>query len=95
MEKASVKRSRRPAPIARAVVADLDLAKLGDGQVAYIRIMSSDEAQRMFPSISGLPDGASIFALHGADGTPIAPTDSWQSAVGHAMGDKLTVASIN
>jgi hypothetical protein len=96
MEKTSVKRSRRrlsgePGPMLRA----LDLAKLGDGQVAYIRMMSSDEAQRMFPTVSGLPDGSNIFALHSADGTPLALTDSRQAAVGHALGDRLRVASIH
>jgi hypothetical protein len=96
MEKTSARRSRRrlsgeAGPMLRA----LDLAKLGDGQVAYIRMMSSDEAQRMFPTVSGLPDGSNIFALHSADGTPLALTDSRQAAVGHALGDRLQVASIH
>ena len=97
MEKNSVKRSRRrPSKESAAhILSGLDLAKLGDGEVAYIRMMTSDEAQRMFPTISGLPDGSNIFALHSADGTPLALTDSHQAAVGHAMGDRLVVASIH
>jgi hypothetical protein len=96
MEKTTAKRSRRassagPGPVLHA----LDLAKLGDGKVAYIRMMSSEEAQRMFPTISGLPDDSNIFALHSADGTPLALTDSRQAAVGHAMSDRLEVASIH
>ena len=97
MEKNSVKRSRkRSSKVSPAhILSGLDLAKLGDGEVAYIRVMTSDEAQKMFPTISGLPDGSNIFALHSADGTPLALTDSRQAAVGHAMGDRLVVASIH
>lgn len=96
MEKNSVKRGRRKAkPDPRHILSGLDLAKMGDGEVAYIRMMSSDEAQKMFPTITGLPDGINIFALHSADGTPIALTDSKQAALGHALGDRLVVASIH
>ena len=97
MDKNTAKRSRRrPSKVSpEHILSGLDLAKLGDGQVAYIRVMSSDEAQRMFPTITGLPDGSNIFALHSADGTPLALTDSRQAAVGHAMGDRLVVASIH
>ena len=96
MEKTSVKRTRRrSAKIAEHILAGLDLAKLGDGKVAYIRMMTSDEAHRLFPTVSGLPDGTNIFALHSADGTPLALTDSHQAAIGHALGDRLEVASIH
>ena len=96
MEKTSLKRGRRrPSKMAEHVLSGFDLAKLGDGKVAYIRMMSSAEAQRMFPTVTGLPDGSNIFALHSADGTPLALTDSRQAAMGHAMGDRLEVASIH
>jgi hypothetical protein len=97
MESNSVKRGRRRSSKMSGahLLNGLDLAKLGDGEVAYIRMMTSDEAQRMFPTITGLPDGSNIFALHSADGTPLALTDSRQAAMGHAMGDRLVVASIH
>jgi hypothetical protein len=96
MEKTTAKRSRRStAGVPGPVLSGVDLAKLGDGKVAYIRMMSPDEAHRMFPTVSGLPDDTSIFALHSADGTPLALTDSRQAAVGHAMSDRLEVASIH
>ena len=72
-----------------------DLAKLGGGKVAYIKMLSSDEANRMYPAVKGLPKGISLFALHAADGTPLALTDSRQAAIGHAMGDKLHVESLH
>ena len=72
-----------------------ELAKLGGGKIAYIKMMTSDEAKEMFPAIEGLPTGISLFALHAADGTPLALTDSHQAAVGHAMGDELEIASVH
>jgi len=72
-----------------------DLAKLGGGKVAYIRMMTSDEAREMFPAIEGLPAGINLFALHAADGTPLALTDSHQAAVGHALEDELEIASVH
>lgn len=72
-----------------------DLAKLGGGKVAYIKVMTTDEAKEAFPSVEGLPTGISLYALHAADGTPLALTDSRQAAVGHAMGDELEIASLH
>lgn len=78
-----------------ALISELELARLGDGQVAYIKSMTSAEARRMFPSVKGLPRGIDLFALHAADGTPIALTDSHQAAVGHAMDGELEIASLH
>jgi hypothetical protein len=57
--------------------------------------MSSAEARRLYPAVEGLPGGIHVYALHAADGTPIALTDSRQAAIGHALGDKLEVASLH
>lgn len=73
----------------------IELAKLGGGKLAYIKMLSSDEANKIYPAVKGLPTGISLFALHAADGTPLALTDSRQAAIGHAMGDKLHVASVH
>jgi hypothetical protein len=72
-----------------------DLAQLGGGKVAYIKMMTHDEAREMFPAVEGLPQGIDLFALHAADGTPLVLTDSRQAAIGHAMGDELEIASIH
>ncbi len=77
------------------LMSENDFAKLGDGHVAYIRTMTSEEARRMFPAVEGLPQGINLFALHAADGTPLALTDTRSAAVGHAMGDELEIASIH
>lgn len=77
------------------IMSDLELANLGDGEVAYIKVLTSSEARQMFPAIEGLPKDINLFSLHGADGTPIALTDTIQAAVGHAMEDELAIASLH
>jgi hypothetical protein len=72
-----------------------DLAKLGGGKVAYIKVMSHDEAKALVPAVEGLPDGIDLFSLHAADGTPLVLTDSRQAAIGHALGDELEIASVH
>jgi hypothetical protein len=72
-----------------------ELAQLGGGKIAYIKVMTADEAKQMFPAIEGIPPGIDLFALHAADGTPLALTDSRQAALGHAMGDELEIASLH
>jgi hypothetical protein len=87
----TITRNRR----VKSLITELELARLGDGQVAYIKSMTSAQARRMFPSIKGLPRGIDLFALHAADGTPIALTDSRQAAVGHAIEGELEIASVH
>lgn len=88
------RRSRAKAAVAPAITA-AELLKLGGGHIAYIRTMTSDQAKAMFPAVEGLPQGINLYALHAADGTPIALTDSMQAAVGHAMGDDLEIATLH
>lgn len=97
MEESSKSRTRRRSskPMAAPMMSDVDLARLGDGVVAYIRTMSSEEAKERFPSIDNLPRGLTLYALHAADGTPIALTDTRQAAMSHAMGDDLEIATVH
>lgn len=87
--------SRKSRNKAVPFISEVDLARLGDGQIAYIRSMTSDEARALFPSIEGLPSAGSLFALNAADGTPLMLTDSRQAALGHALEDELEVASLH
>lgn len=45
--------------------------------------------------LSGLPKGVMCFMLHAADGAPIAITDTRQGAMGHAIGDELTIEELH
>lgn len=85
----------RAAASRKPIMSDRELAALGGGRVAYIKQLSSEEAVKLYPSASDLPPGVRLFALHAADGSPIALTDTRQAAVGHAMGDELEIASVH
>ena len=74
---------------------ELELARLGGGEVAYIKTLSSADAKRMFPMIEGLPKGINLFSLHAADGTPIVLTDTLQAAIGHAEEGDLAIAAVH
>jgi len=78
-----------------ALISKEELAELGDGEVAYIREMTADEATEAFPTLEGLPDGINLFALHAADGRPIALTDDRNAAIEHAIGDELEIATVH
>ena len=99
MNENTTKRTRSRAAADRAVapptMSQIELARLGGGHVAYIKILSSDDAKRLFPAVEGVPPGISLFALHAADGTPIALTDSRQAAMSHAMDGDLMIASLH
>ncbi|WP_333793069.1 DUF1150 domain-containing protein [Hyphomicrobium sp.] len=95
MKENTTKRRPKAQSAVAPVMSDIELARLGGGQVAYIKTMSSDEALRMFPAIEDLPRGINLFALHAADGTPIALTDTRQAALSHAMDGELEIASLH
>lgn len=95
-ESSKSKSPRRSKPrVVPSLMSDAELAKLGGGRIAYIRVLSSDQAKRMYPAVEGVPEGISLYALQAADGTPIALTDTLQAAIGHAMGDELEIASVH
>lgn len=77
------------------VMSEIELAQLGGGQVGYIKSLSLDQARTLFPSVEGLPAGIRLFALHAADGTPLALTDSRQAALSHALDGELSIASVH
>ena len=90
--KISRKTPKRVPPANSLAMSQEQLAKLGGGKLAYIKVMTADQAKKAFPAVEGIPAGINLYALHAADGTPIALTDSRQSALGHAMGDELEIA---
>lgn len=79
----------------RVIMSAAELAQLGGGILAYIKVMTHDQAKAMFPGIEELPTGINLYALHAADGTPLALTDSRSGAIGQAMGNELAIASLH
>ena len=95
MEQSRKRVRRKAANLVAPPMSEVELARLGGGHVAYIRVMTTDQARAMFPSIDGLPNGIHLFALHAADGTPIALTDTMQAAIGHAEEGELLIAPLH
>ena len=72
-----------------------DLAHLGAGEVGYIRKMRSDEVSRCFPEAPDMDPGLDLWALFGADGTPILLTDNRSSTFYKAAEDELRTVSLH
>jgi hypothetical protein len=71
------------------------LAHLGDGQIAYIKAIRSEDVSAMFPQAPEIAPGLLLFALHAADGTPIMVTDSREAAVANALSHELQTLSVH
>lgn len=72
-----------------------EFAHLGAGKVGYIRKIRADEVSRVFPEAPDLNPGLDLWALFGADGTPILLTDNRSSTFFKAAEDDLTTVSLH
>ena len=71
------------------------LAHLGDGEIAYIKPISSEQVAALFPQAPKIAPGVQLFALHAADGTPIMLTDTREAAVANAWSHELETVSVH
>jgi hypothetical protein len=72
-----------------------DLAVLGEGHVAYVKPIRSDEVRQLFPQAPELAPGLELFALLSASGAPIMLTDSRDAAVANAWAHDLQTVSLH
>jgi hypothetical protein len=72
-----------------------EFAHLGDGALAYVKAIDSEDVARIFPQAPPLRPGIKLFALLGADGTPILLTDSKDAALANAMENELQTVSLH
>ncbi|GJE16213.1 BQ00720 family protein [Methylobacterium marchantiae] len=72
-----------------------DLAALGEGHIAYVRPIRSDEVKRLFPQAPDLTPGMDLFALLSASGSPILLADSRDVIVANAMANDLFAVSLH
>ncbi len=70
-------------------------ANLGDGAIAYVREMRSEDVSRLFPQAPKIEPGLQLFALLSADGTPIVLTDTRDAAVANAWQNDLQTVSVH
>jgi len=72
-----------------------EFANLGEGEFAYITEISSEEAGRVFSALEDIPANIVLFALHSADGTPLALTDTLSAAQAQAFEEDLEIATVH
>ena len=72
-----------------------EFAHLGQGAIAYVKPIRSDEVPRLFPQAPTIQPGLDLFMLLGADGIPIMLTDSKDAAVANAWENKLQTVSVH
>lgn len=72
-----------------------ELAHLGEGVVAYLRQMDSDDLRGKFPEMPEIASGLKLWAVFAADGRPILLTDQRETALAGAMQNDLTPVAIH
>lgn len=70
-------------------------ARLGGGEIAYVKPMTSDAFGAAFPDVADLAPGMSLWALLNADGTPIMVADTRDAAVQNAWENNLQTVSLH
>jgi hypothetical protein len=82
-----------------ATISPEAFAHLGDGQIAYVKPIRSEQVAALFPQaapqMAEIAPGMQLFALHAADGTPIMLTDSREAAVANAWSHELETVSVH
>lgn len=71
------------------------LARLGGGQVAYMRSLKSEEVSELFPQAPHIAPGTKLWALLAADGTPIVLADDPQVVIANAHQHELSLVSVH
>lgn len=75
-------------------LSDFEFARLGGGQVAYIREINHEKAAVLLGEAS-MPSGTRLFCLYAADGTPMAISGSREAAVANAFQHELEPVTVH
>lgn len=78
-----------------AILSPEAFAHLGDGRIAYVKTIRSEDLKNLFPQAPQLAPGMQLFALHSADGTPIMVTDTREAAIASAFTHELETVSVH
>jgi hypothetical protein len=72
-----------------------EFAHLGQGAIAYVKPIKSDDVLKLFPQAPTIQPGLDLYMLAGADGMPILLTDSRDAAIANAWENQLQTVSIH
>ena len=71
------------------------LAHLGEGHIAYVKQIRSEDVPGLFPMAPQMSPGMKLFALHAANGMPIMLTDTLEAAIANAWSNELQAVSVH
>ena len=76
---------------------ELEKQAFDPSRLAYIKPTGVDEARKLgiIPEGIKLPDGITLYVLHGVDGRVLGFTDAYDSAYGAAVQNELTPVSVH
>jgi len=70
-------------------------AGLGEGKLAYVREIKSEDLSDLFPDAPPVMPGLKLWALSHANGRPILISDSREMAIANAAEHDLTMVSLH
>jgi hypothetical protein len=79
----------------RPIMTSGEFAHLGEGSVAYLRKVSSDDLRGRFPGLTEIAPGLELWALFSANGQPILLSDARERALAGAMENDLIPVAIH
>jgi hypothetical protein len=79
----------------RPTLTQADLAHLGEGTVAYLREMESEDLKGKFPGLPEIQPGLKLWALFAADGRPILLSDERDRALAGALENHLVPVALH
>jgi hypothetical protein len=72
-----------------------EFAHLGEGSLAYLRKVTSDDLRGRFPGLEEIAPGMELWALFSANGQPILLADARDRALAGAMENDLVTVAIH
>jgi hypothetical protein len=79
----------------KSVLSDAELALLGEGSVAYLKEIDSEELRGKFPGMPEIEPGTRLWAVFAANGRPIMLTDARDTALAGVLQNDLTPVSLH
>lgn len=76
-------------------ISEAELATIGSGHIAYLRQITGKEISEAFPNAVQIPPEARVWALFGADGTPLALSDDHGDAIASAFDNDLVPVAVH
>ncbi|WMS41118.1 DUF1150 domain-containing protein [Acuticoccus sp. MNP-M23] len=77
------------------LISEHQLAALGEGHVAYVRQLRSEDVHDVFPEAPEMEPGQAVWALLSAAGAPIVLADTAQAILENAMENNLVTVSVH